>query len=234
MTNTLKTIILLIVSALSLSPVSAQHDNSFVGIRFGAALPMGEFASHEFGSGGYALLGKCFGGEAAWFVNPKLGFGIDFSTNSFGFASGYYAEDLKENTPEYLSPVDMLSGPYKLRVFLGGVYYKVGIAKKFNSTLKFMGGVSEARTPDQFYGVDVFMQGKTYWWKTGSLDRAFTFLTGVSFEYKLHEYVGLILQADFTYVKAAFTYNNTSGTSSYTDQLNMPVFKLQPGINIYF
>jgi hypothetical protein len=234
MTNITKIYIILIFSTLSFSFVSAQNKNSFAGVRIGYALPMGQFASHDFETGGYALLGKSVGLEAAWFVSPKIGFGIDISTQSFGFASGYFAEDLKENTPEYISPVDMLSGPYKLKIFIGGAYYKVNIGKKFKTTFKIMGGVSEARTPDQFYGVDVFMQGKIYWWKTGSLDRTFTFLTGVSFEYKLYENVGLILQTDFTYAKAAFTYNNPSGTSSYTDQLNIPVFKLQPGINIYF
>ena len=83
-------IIILIVSSLCIKSISAQKYNSFVGIRFGGALPMGQFASHEFGKGGYALLGKSFGGEAAWFVSPKLGFGVDISMNSFDFASGYY------------------------------------------------------------------------------------------------------------------------------------------------
>lgn len=49
---------------------------------------MEEFTSHEYGYGGYALLGKSFGGEAAWFVTPKLGLGVDFSMNLFQFESG--------------------------------------------------------------------------------------------------------------------------------------------------
>lgn len=234
MTNTLKSFIILIVSILSISNSAAQHTNSFIGLRFGAALPLGQFASHEFGTGGYALLGKSFGLEGAWFINPKLGFGLEVSSNSFGFASGYYADDMKENTPEYISPVDMLSGPYKVRTIMGGAYYKVEISQKIHSTFKLMGGIFEARTPDQFFGVEVFMQGKTYWWRTGSLDRSFAFLTGASFEYKLYEKVGLILQTDFTYARAAFTYYNPSGSSNYTNYMKMPVFKLQPGINIYF
>ena len=104
----LKQLILLIISSLSLTFVSAQHNNSFVGIRFGEAFPLGEFASTDFETGGYALRGKSFGGEAAWFVNPWIGFGIDVSINTFGFDALPYAIDLKENTPEYSEAVRLL------------------------------------------------------------------------------------------------------------------------------
>lgn len=231
MTKVYKIIIILIISGISIKPASAQKYNSFVGIRFGAALPMGEFASHEYGSGGYALLGKSFGGEAAWFVTPKLGFGVDFSMNSFAFASGYYAEDYKENSPEFIS-VDLLSGPYRLTTYMGGAYYKIAISSKLHTSIKLMGGLFRARTPDQLYGVNAFMVGKLNYWKTGSQDTKFTFLTGASFEYKLYEQVSLLLQADFTYTQAAFTF--ITGNSSYIDYLHMPVLRLQPGINIHF
>jgi hypothetical protein len=74
--------------------------------------------------------------------------------------------------------------------------------------------------------------GKLYFWKTSSTSTKFTFLTGASIEYRVYEQVSLILQADFTYAQAAFPY--TTGTTSYTDYLKMPVFRLQPGINIHF
>lgn len=231
MTKTIRSIIILILSILSFFSASAQHTNSFVGIRFGKVLPMGEMASHEFGYGGYALLGNCFGGEAAWFITPKLGFGVDVSSNSFGFASGFYADDFLASEPSY-NKVDMLSGPYKLSTYMGGPYYKVAISRKFNSTFKLMGGIMKARTPDQFYGVDAFMVGKITFWKTGASDTRFTFLTGASLEYKLYENVSLLLQADFTYAQMAFKF--LKGSSGYTDHLHMPVFRLQPGINIHF
>ena len=126
-------LITLIVSSLSFTNVQAQKFNSFAGIRLGFALPMGQFASHDFATGGYALLGKSIKGEAAWFISPKLGFGIDISSESFGFASGYYRDDYLETEPSYLK-MDMLSGPYKVQTYMGGVYYKVNITKKFYST----------------------------------------------------------------------------------------------------
>lgn len=193
---------------------------------------MGEFASHEYGYGGYALLGTSFGGEAAWFVTPKLGFGVDVSTNRFNFANGFYADDYKESDPAF-SKVSMISGPYRLTTYMGGIYYKVTICPKLHSTFKLMGGLFNARTPDQLYGVTTFMVGNLNFWKTTSRDSKFTFLTGASFEYKLYEQVSLLLQADFTYAEAAFIYN-TGNNTSYTDHLQMPVFRLQPGINIHF
>jgi hypothetical protein len=232
MANTIRSFILLIVSCLSLNFATAQHTNSFAGVRFGAVLPMGEFASHEFGYGGYALLGRSFGAEAAWFINPKIGFGIDISSNTFAFASGYYADDYMESEHGAFSSVDLLSSKYILRTYMAGAYYKIPISKKFSTSLKLMGGIFKASTPDQFFGVNAMTAGKLYFWKTSSTSTKFTFLTGASIEYRVYEQVSLILQADFTYAQAAFPY--TTGTTSYTDYLKMPVFRLQPGINIHF
>jgi hypothetical protein len=214
--------------------VIAQHHNSFVGIRFGSAYPMGQFASTDFETGGYALTGRSFGGEAAWFLNPHIGLGFDVSINSFGFDAVPYAADLKENTPEYLSPVQLLSGRYGLATYMGGVYYKVGILPKLNSTIKLMGGMFIANTPDQFYGCDIYIQGKTYWWKTSALDYNFSFLTGISLEYNVFEHVSILLQTDFTYSEVAFVYLTTSGNENYTDHFKTPVLRVQPGINISF
>jgi hypothetical protein len=232
MTSITKSFIILIVSCLSLSNLFAQNLNSFAGIRLGYALPMGQFASHDFETGGYALLGKSISGEAAWFITPKVGFGIDISNSSFGFASGYYRDDYLENEPSYKS-MQLLSGPYKVQTFMGGVYYKVNYGKKFFSTFKLMGGIYAARTPDQFYGVvDAFFLREHFFWKTGSLDRTFGFLTGASFEYHIFEHVSLLLQADFSYAEPAFIYD--TGNDFYTVNIKMPILKLLPGINIHF
>jgi hypothetical protein len=231
MSNTLRSFIILILSSLSLISASAQHNNLFVGLRYGAVLPMGEFASHEFGYGGYALLGKSIGAEAAYFITPKLGFGVDISSDILGMAAVYYADDYKLSEPAF-SDVQMLSGPYKLSTYMGGAYYKVTLSPKLHSTIKLMGGLFKGRTPDQFFGVNSDLAGKIYFWKTASNASRFSFLTGASFEYNLFDHVSLLLKADFTYAQLAFKYSN--GSSGYTDHLNMPVFRLQPGINIIF
>jgi hypothetical protein len=233
MTKTFPLLIILIVYILCFSPASAQKKyNSFVGIRFGAALPMGEFGSQEYATGGYALLGKSFGGEAAWFITPKLGFGADVSMNSFGFASGFYVEDYKASEPAFTN-IGMLSGQYSLTTYMCGIYYKATISSKFHSTFKFMGGLFNARTPNQLFYVDAFGGIKLSFWKTSAKSSKFGFLTGASFEYKLYEQVSLLLQADLTYAEADFIYT-TSSVSGYTNHLQMPVFRLQPGINIHF
>ena len=224
--------IILLASILSLGKVSAQNNNSFVGVRFGAALPMGDFASHEYGYGGYALLGTSFGGEAAWFITPKLGFGVDVSVNRFNFANGFYADDYKESDPAF-TKVSMMSGPYKIATYMGGVYYKATISPKLHSTFKLMGGLFNAKTPDQLFGITTFLVGNLNFWKTSARDSKFGFLTGASLEYKLYDHVSILLQADFAYAEAAFTYA-TSTSTSYTDHMSLPIFRLQPGINIHF
>ena len=229
---TIKILTILILSFLSFNTIQAQKFNSFAGIRIGYALPMGQFASHQFGTGGYALLGKSISGEAAWFITPKLGFGVDVSAKNFGFASGYYAEDYIESDPSFKS-MDLLSGPYTVKTFMGGAYYKLNIAKKFYSSFKLMGGMYSAITPDQFYGiVDNMFQKQIFFWKTGSLERTFGFLTGASFEYNIFDHVSLLLQADFSYAKPAFKYYR--GSDIYTVEMKMPIFQLLPGVNIQF
>lgn len=233
MRNKPRILTILVLCSLYTTFVSAQKFNSFFGVRFGGALPMGEFASHEYGYGGYALLGRNIGAEAAWFVTPQIGIGIDISSSSFEFASGYYAEDFYEANPgDYIS-ISLLSSPYKLSTYMGGAYYKISIGENFYSTFKLMGGLFKAQSPDQFYGVKTYIAGNLNWWKTGALDKKFAFLTGAAFGYKLYKQVSLLLQADFTYAHAAFTFD-TSSTSSYTDYLNMPVLMVQTGININF
>jgi hypothetical protein len=231
MKSTNKTLIVLIISSLILIKAEAQKYNSFAGIRVGYSLPMGQFASHDFGTGGYALLGKSISGEAAWFINPKIGFGVDASTSTFGFASGYFRDDYLENEPSYQS-MDLLSGPYKVQTYMGGVYYKLKFSSKFISTFKLMGGMYTARTPDRFFGVDSYGGVTLNFWKTGSLDRTFGLLTGASFEYNLFDHVGLLLQADFSYAEPEFHYYN--GVELYAEKIKMPIFKLLPGINVRF
>ncbi|MEI6061957.1 MAG: hypothetical protein WCR72_14740 [Bacteroidota bacterium] len=226
-------LIILIVSTLNREIVSAQHSNSFAGIRFGYALPLGQFASHDFDTqsgGGYALLGKSFGAEAAWFISPKLGFGFDISTNSFGFASGYYADDFIKNIPIYTS-LDLLSGPYKLTTYMAGVYYKFSLTKKFSSTVKVMGGMLRARTPDQFFG-GIEDGVRVTFWKTGSTNSQPSCLAGVSLEYRLYQQVSLLMQADLAYARMAFPFINAG--ERYNRVMQIPVFRLQPGINVHF
>jgi hypothetical protein len=231
MTKISSLLIILIASSLSFTKTFAQNFNSFAGVRFGYALPMGQLASHDFETGGYALLGKSISCEAAWFMTPKIGFGIDISNSSFGFASGYYRDDYLENEPSY-KKMDLLSGPYKVQTFMGGIYYKVNIFDKFFSTFKLMSGMSTARTPDRFFGVQTFGDVNLNFWKTGSLDRAFGVLTGASFEYHIYEHVSLLLQADFSYSEQGFIYDN--GQELYTEYMKMPIFKLLPGFNVRF
>jgi hypothetical protein len=231
MTRKIRLILILSISILSGLNSFAQHNNSFVGVRFGVALPLGEFASQEYGYGGYALLGKSYGLEGAWFFNPKFGCGIDISTNLIGISAANYARDYRESEPSFTS-VEMLSGPYKITTYMGGVYYKRAFSKKLFSTFKLMGGIFRTRTPDQFYGIKDSMIGNFTFWKTASYDTKFTFLTGTSFEYHLYEHVSLLLQADFTFTQADFTF--ITGNSSYVDYLKIPILRIQPGININF
>ncbi len=233
MSVTRKVFILLILSCLNYPIVFAQKHNSFIGIRFGAALPMGELASHNYGYGGYALLGKSYGLEGAWFITPKIGLGLDYNSNSFEFASGYYSQDVLQANSQDYSHVSVLSSPYKIKTFMGGIYYKIHGTSKFSSTIKLMAGMFRASTPDQLYNIITISYGNLSWWKTSASNLKWTFLTGLSLEYKLYDQVTLLLQTDFTYARPSFRFIK-SQTESYVDYISMPVFRVQPGLNIHF
>jgi hypothetical protein len=226
--------LLIVLCGLCTNLVFAQKFDSFVGVRFGGVLPMGELASHEYGYGGYALLGKSFGGEAAWFISPNIGFGVDACINSFEFASGYYAQDVYEANIKDYNKVTYISGPYRVKTFMGGAYYKLAFSPKFHTSFKLMGGLYIARSPDQMYRIEAkFLNLNSYGWKNGATDKNLSFLVGASFEYKLYKEVSLLVQTDFSYTRASYTFI-TSSTTGYTDLLRMPILRVQPGVNIHF
>ena len=235
MTKPLKIILLLWICIVSFSKLSAQHENSFFGIRFGYALPMGQMSLHDYAGGGYAMLGKFYGAEGAWFINPHIGFGFDASASTYGFAAGYYADDYKSSEPAF-DRVEMLSGPYSVRTYLGGGYFNTDILKKLHVKYKLMAGMIRVWTPNQFFGVTTFAGDKLYFWKTSSYSSNLAALAGVSLEYRIYEKVSLLLQADFTYAEMGFIYSRgaTPNLEYYTKYMKMPIIKLQPGINLHF
>lgn len=219
------------VILLSLQASFAQEKLFFGTVKSGAALPMGEMASHKLGTGGYALLGPGYSIQTGYFFYKNLGFIVDISFKNFPFASGFYLEDYIESEP-FFTHVDMLSTNYKVRTFMAGMLYKAHIYKKLSSDFKLMGGLFSARTPDQFYVVNAYDAGTLYFWKTTALSRKPGVMAGASLRYDLYEMVTLSLNGTFSYTRSAFTF--TRDTGGYTDLLHMPIFSLEPGITVKF
>ncbi len=205
----------------------AQSNNYYASMRMGYSLPLGEFASHEFGYGGYALLGKTFGLEGSYFISKNLGIGLDVSMKEFRFASGYYLLDYIASEPAF-SSLDMLAGTYKVKSFLVGPYYKLELSKRMTTDFRLLGGITISNTPDQLFTAEAFSVGKTYFWKTSAQSTSATVLTGLSVNYKIFDHVLAGLNFDFSYTRAKYTF--IRGSSKYYDYLHIPLFQLVPAL----
>jgi len=209
----------------------AQENRFLAGFRYGFSLPMGQFASHEYKYGAYALLGTTFTSEAVWYFYKGFGAGANFSASYYPIASGYYAEDLDIHDA-FGEDYDLKSGPYTVRTYMAGACYRLPVYKRFSASFKALGGLFWAMSPDQFYGATFYLEGPMYWRKTSARSSRFTFLTGAALNYRLFENVTLLLETEFTYAESRFPF--IKANQRVYQYMKMPLFKLQPGINITF
>jgi len=230
--NTLVSLLLILLAGAYTS--LAQENPYSVGLRYGYSLPMGQFASHKYGYGAYALLGSSFSAEGIRYFRNGLGVGANFSMSYYQIASGYFLEDMNQDTTntttEYLF---LRSDPYEVKCLNAGVYYSVLIFKRFNASFKGTGGVCWAKSPYQFY-TGQYLIGDLFHIVTPAKSTRFTYQVGATINYKLFDHVVLLLESEFTYAEAKFTFWKNGGTTRDIQFIRMPLFKLQPGLNITF
>ncbi len=221
--------LLILLLLASTRVVNAQDNQAKISLSIGYSLPMGEFASHDFGYGGYALLGKTIGLQGSYFFSKNIGIGADVSMKDFRFASGYFLLDYIAAEPAF-SSLDMLSTSYKVKSFFVGPYYKLSLTNRLSANYKVLGGIVISRTPDQLFTAEAFSVGKTYFWKTSARSISPAFLSGIDLNYKIFEHVEVGVQFDFSYTRAKYTF--IRGTEKYYDFLHIPLLQLVPGITI--
>jgi hypothetical protein len=226
-------LILLFILTIASASTNAQGNKYLVGLRYGYSLPMGQFASHEFDYGAYALLGTSFSAEGTRYFNNGLGVGANLSVGFYPVATGYYLQDLDSNDV-FGGNFNMKSSPYEVRTYMGGAYYRLPVSEKFHASFKALGGICWSKSPEQFYSAEYFMLGTISWYKTSALSTRFSFLVGTSLNYKLFDHVELILESEFSYVESKFTFLKNGMTTKEVQSMKMPLFKLQPGLNITF
>jgi hypothetical protein len=197
----------------------------------GYSLPMGQFAAHDFETGGYALLGFHSACEASWLFSKHFGVFANITGNSYNFATGWYMQDYIEQDP-FLSHLEMRSTPYYVRTYMLGGVYTFNVWKKFSADAKLGGGIFTARTPDQFFGGNYYVVGNLFWSKTSSFDAQAGFMGGLNLRYKLFEHTDLELAGEFAYSAPRFRY--IRGDTEYIRTIRMPVFHLRPAISINF
>ncbi len=229
---------LLLLLLIAFAEIKAQDKPFLVGFRYGFSLPMGQFASHEYKRdnkeyGAYALLGTTFSVESAWYSKKRIGFGVNYSVSYYPIAIGYYLIDKDSAIPE-ANNFRLKSSPYEVRTFMAGALYRLPISKRFNVSFKGMGGLFWAKSPDQVYQAFYFMIGDRTWSKTSAISLKGSFLVGATINFKLFDHVDLLIESEFTYAKSGFAFWNAAGTTKTIQIMKMPLFKVQPGLNITF
>ena len=153
-----KILLLTTLSVLLFSNSSFSQDESYLGLCFGAALPLGEFAETDFynKSNGYANTGFMFSFDGAWFPDDYLGIGgtVTFASNNPD--KNRYKEDLRQylidSVPDLGEILDenfvVDYGVWKyLNIFIGPNFtYPVG---RFNIDARILAGVSFGWQPSQ-------------------------------------------------------------------------------------
>ena len=87
-------IVSLFFSVITNSNVLAQNANKFnISMNAGPALALGQLASQQYNSGGYALSGFSTLAAGIWYFRPALGVGVAISATSFPFADGAYGDE---------------------------------------------------------------------------------------------------------------------------------------------
>ncbi|NVO18385.1 MAG: outer membrane beta-barrel protein [Bacteroidetes bacterium] len=227
-------ILLVLLLLLNILSVSAQDNKFFAGARFGYSLPMGQFASHEYKYGSYALLGQTFKAEAGWYFYKNIGISLSFTRGYFPMAAGYYLEDLQADTTDpSVTTIYLKSDPYEVSHYMGSLLYRLPLTQRMSIVLKGSGGICWAKTPYQFY-TGQYLIGTLFHIVTPAQSRKLSFGMGATYQFKLFDHVDLLLETEYTYAVSKFTFWTNGGTTTDIRAIKMPIFRLQPGVNITF
>ena len=214
--------------------VFAQYQKYAFGFRYGYSLPMGQFSSHKYNDGAYALFGATASIEGIYYLNENLGFGLNISGSSYPIAVGFFLQD-KDSADADFTYIHLKSSPYYLRSFTGGIYYRIPFAERFNISFKGLGGILWALSPDQMYAARSNLQTDLVvtWEKTSSRSIRASFIAGTALNYKLFTNVDLMLETEFSYGRSIFGFRDLAGNRT-EQKIKMPLFKMQSGLNITF
>jgi hypothetical protein len=222
-----KQLYLLLITALPLV-LPAQDSQGFISLQAGPSIPVGGFHSKELPDGGFALAGINLGLEGAWYFKDWIGVGGSACMN-LHTVDAEALGNAKMAGNEFLTSLIIRSDPYFSVALYAGLFFKFPVAPKLFVTAKATGGYIYAQTPYQLYKAEYYMLGKNWYEVTPAGDYDASFLTGAGLRYDLNDYLGFLLQGDFTYNVMDFTFL-TSGGGERTDQKVMSFVNVTAGV----
>jgi hypothetical protein len=207
----MKKLLIIILALLFAVPSFSQQRKAFVSIQSGASIPLGAFGGKELPEGGFALTGVNISMEGAWYMWKWLGAGVNASVNLHPVDAGALGKAKLASNPFYTQLI-IRSDPYKSFSLNAGLFFRFPLARNLSLTSKALGGLLYAETPYQLYKAEYYLVGKNWFEITPAGDYEATFLAGAGLTYNINEFIAFLVQADYTYNKADFSFIQSGGT----------------------
>lgn len=202
-----KPALILLMVLLTCSGIT-QVNPTFIGLKTGVSVPVGQFGGHDLVKGSFTQAGFQGAMEGAWFFKPWIGAGLH------GFAAlhpidvgtlGYE----KVIADPFMDDVTIRSEPFRTFGGYAGLFFHVLLVKNLSVTGKALGGMIYAKTPYQLYKAEYYLVGEQWFEITSAADYEASFLAGVGIRYDINKSTAFCLDTEFTWNKADFEFITT-------------------------
>ena len=198
----------------------AQKGTGFIGVDGGVSLPLGNWGKASTATdmtslngtvddkSGYAKAGGFFSVDGAWSFSKHFAIGGMFR---YGTHSLKGIDSLSQGYEESFD-VDQTSTAvtnYKLWSILPGIYYDLGLTRRFSFTARALAGVAHVSTPEINVAIeDGGIQDPPVIQESAS-KTAFAADGGVGLQYRVLSCIAVRLRADYFYTRPDLTIKNT-------------------------
>lgn len=188
-----------------------QDKNSFVSLRGGVSIPVGQYSSNDLDNGCFTLPGFTTGVEGAWYFKPWLGIGGQFGLNFHPVDVSTLGYE-KVNSDPFLEDVTIRSDPYQIITGTVGLFSNWKFWNIFSLHGKILGGVMWAKTPYQLYKPQYFLVGPEYFEITSSKDLNIALVTGAGIQVDVSPCIAFRIDAEYAYSKMVFGFKTATQT----------------------
>lgn len=187
-----------------------QDKISYVGLRGGLSIPVGQYKAKNLQDGCFTQPGFTVGVEGAWYFKHYLGVGGQFGLNLHPVDVGSLGYEKVINDP-FLTDLTIRSEPYQIITAAVGLFSRWNFWKRLSLHGKLLGGMMWAKTPYQLYKPEYFLVGPEYFEITSSKDRNFAGIIGAGIQVDISPCIALRADGDFQLSKMVFGFNIASG-----------------------
>ncbi len=207
----MKRLIPITVILLWMTTVQAQNKGSFVALKGGVSIPVGDYKAKNLENGSFTLPGFNVGLEGVWYFRKFVGVGGQFGFNLHPVdvrALGYE----KVKADPFLMDVTIRSEPYQVITGAVGMFAKWDFHQVLSLSGKLLGGLMAVKTPYQLYKPEYFQTGPDYYEITSSRDMNFALVAGAGLRIKASSCIAFRVGGEFVYSKMVFGFVTASGT----------------------